>query len=602
MNPKKINKVYLMNLTFTADNFKNKTHRLNRLLPLKPNFLKASKISKMLDFTSLYKKCNMNSDSLCEKNDSITKNKIENIYVKKNNSITLNERVINSNKENINLNNKNEFKTIIKIKINKNQKQEMNAKLKKNIENKNSLLKNYNLEDLEKIKELIHKNNNTCRKERDKDTIKSKISELSSLKKLIFKNNNFQFFKKMSRSRTNNIQRITNTLNKRNTINYFNKYKKHIKTKKEDIYNIYNRCITKHSKIINYTNSNQIYITKKKSRNCKFNNNYYVTESNITIDERNRTNYMGELEKNFENNNYINDNINGEIKLFNQKIKKEKIISNIKLMKKINHETKTQSQISSNKTKNFIKINKTPLIDKEKILKKIKKLNIIKKVIKIDSCTVPGKSSQTNLLKINKSNYSVKKEFLNKKDNFLLIIGDGYGPYGHLISKYFCDILPTKITNISKENIEQSFLSTNNLLLTQSKIDCTLSGASITSIIITPDKILSANIGTCKGILVFFENEQYKIANLTKKYNINKNLPFLQSYYLKGNEKFILLGTNGLWEFIDNEESVKIIKFFYENGKDAKGALNTLVREAILRWNKEKNYVDDIAAILLFFD
>ena len=614
MNSKKINKDHIMNLTFTIDNFKGKNHRKNQLLPSKPNFLKASKISKMLDFISPHKKNNTNTNSFCEKNDfnafnAITKKKKKHIYVKKNNSISLNENLINSNKENINLNNRNEFKTINnnKINIDKNLKQEIIAKYKINIENKNSLLKKYNLEELEKIKEIIHKNSNTSSKETDRDIIQSKISELSSLKKLIFQNNNcnnFQFFKKLSR--TNNILSITNTLDKRNTINCFHDFKKHKKTNTVDINNKCNRCITTRDKLINYRNSKIKDIIKKRSRNCKLHNSYYHFRENITEnDERNRTNYNVVSENNFKNKIFIDNNINDEIKLFKQRIKNEKIFDKIKIMKKINHEKSAQSQMPSIKAKNFIRINKTPLI--EKYLTKIKKLNIIKKVIKIDSCTVPEKSSQINTNRINQDNYSVKKEFLNIKNNFLLIISDGHGPYGHLISKYFCDILPTKINNISKENIEQSFLSVNNLLLAKSKIDLTLNGASITSIIITPEKIISANVGICKGILALSENGKYKFVNLTKKHNINKgigilDLPYVQSYHFQGNEKFILLGTNGLWEFIEREECVKIIKIFYENGKDAKGALKTLVREAILRWKNEKNFVDNITAILLFFD
>ena len=79
-------------------------------------------------------------------------------------------------------------------------------------------------------------------------------------------------------------------------------------------------------------------------------------------------------------------------------------------------------------------------------------------------------------------------------------------------------------------------------------------------------------------------------------------MPYTQTHFLKGNEKFILLATNGLWEFINNNECVKIIKNYYENCMDANGALESIVRLAISRWKSEKNFVDDITCILLFFD
>ena len=80
------------------------------------------------------------------------------------------------------------------------------------------------------------------------------------------------------------------------------------------------------------------------------------------------------------------------------------------------------------------------------------------------------------------------------------------------------------------------------------------------------------------------------------------DIPYIQYHYFKGNEKFLLLATDGIWKFINSEESVKIIKSFYENGMDSTGALKALVKEAVIRWKREKKFVDDITAILLFFD
>ena len=78
--------------------------------------------------------------------------------------------------------------------------------------------------------------------------------------------------------------------------------------------------------------------------------------------------------------------------------------------------------------------------------------------------------------------------------------------------------------------------------------------------------------------------------------------PEINIFDFKGNEKFILLASEGIWKYIDSDESVKIIKDFYEKNLDAVGAINTLVKEAFKRWKNEEETMDDITAILIFFE
>ena len=117
------------------------------------------------------------------------------------------------------------------------------------------------------------------------------------------------------------------------------------------------------------------------------------------------------------------------------------------------------------------------------------------------------------------------------------------------------------------------------------------------------------NGGVIKGDKIFIKNSDIPGINITRSFGDKLgigigilNEPYINNYYFKGNEKFILLASNGIWKFIDSDESVKIIKNFYENEMDSVGALNFLIKEAILRWKNEKNFVDDITAILLFFE
>ena len=51
-----------------------------------------------------------------------------------------------------------------------------------------------------------------------------------------------------------------------------------------------------------------------------------------------------------------------------------------------------------------------------------------------------------------------------------------------------------------------------------------------------------------------------------------------------------------------SEESVHIVKKYYENDKDATGAVRALVGEAFKRWKREEDIVDDITALVVFFE
>ena len=380
------------------------------------------------------------------------------------------------------------------------------------------------------------------------------------------------------------------------------------------------------------------------------------------------------LKKNENNSNiYIinkKDNNNNNDKKLEAEKGKNSIINKVIHKKKIIHDQKISISINNSKRNNIIgeknrysNLTLTPITKQLPFVKKIKLKNshqipIIKKVIKIDSCTVSGYSSP-GVSKINQDNYFIIKEFLNNKEQFYMGICDGHGSYGHLVSKFICNNLPKKITKISNENITQAFLSINNSLVEESKIDCSLSGSTCCSLIISPDKITSANLGDSRAVLGRLENGQYDAINLTRDHKATEsnemkrilnnggrikqlidpkgnyigperiwlknseipglamtrsfgdNLahtvgviaePEIKKYDFNGNEKFILLASDGIWEFIDSDECVRIIKDYYDNNMDAVGALNTLVKEAFRRWKNEEDNIDDITAILIFFE
>ena len=288
----------------------------------------------------------------------------------------------------------------------------------------------------------------------------------------------------------------------------------------------------------------------------------------------------------------------------------------------------------------------------------IKENPIIKTISKIDSCSITGFSSK-NTQKKNQDKYFIIKNFL-EKSTFFMGICDGHGKYGHLVSEYITEKLPENLNNKNIDSIKIAFKNTNNSLINNPKIDCTLSGSTCTSIILTKEKIICANLGDSRAVLAKYENGKYISINLSRDHKPteidemkrilikggrisqiydketceflgpkrvfikNSNIPGLamsrsfgdnlahsvgvisepeiKIFDFCGNEKFIVLASDGLWEYVDSDECVDIVKKFYEKNKNVKGALNELVNVALNRWKNEQEYTDDITAIVAFFD
>ncbi len=67
-------------------------------------------------------------------------------------------------------------------------------------------------------------------------------------------------------------------------------------------------------------------------------------------------------------------------------------------------------------------------------------------------------------------------------------------------------------------------------------------------------------------------------------------------------DKFIVLASDGVWEFLQNEDVAQIVKPFFDT-KNAEKAAEAVVRESYLRWKREEEgIVDDITCIIIFLD
>ena len=285
---------------------------------------------------------------------------------------------------------------------------------------------------------------------------------------------------------------------------------------------------------------------------------------------------------------------------------------------------------------------------------------IIKKNIKICSCTKAGLSGP-GIIKPNQDSFFIKENFIQNSDSFFIGVCDGHGQDGQIISNIVSNKLPNYITSLSNEEIISNFKKINSEIYSDSDINSNMSGTTVVSLIITPDKLISINLGDSRLSLFKYDekNKKYFYKNLSREhkpfeldeserilsqggrlqkcYNEKNNKfygpqrvwlkneaqpglamtrslgdkmahnigvidePEIKKFFFEGNEKFIIIASDGLWEFISGEECINLVKNFYEEKKDVKEATLELTKEAFNKWKRKEIVIDDITVIVIFF-
>ena len=410
-----------------------------------------------------------------------------------------------------------------------------------------------------------------------------------------------------------------------------------------------NKIIKSHS-LSNKKDKNKMQIKNKK----KYENILSRSESFSIFDGKNKNVKKTSDKKNINNNIYDkNENIS------DNKENTNNIITPINMNENICTPKNDNSNINA-----YNKINPVH----PKVCKSPNKVN--KKIYKIESLSQVGYSGP-GILKYNQDNFFIYKN-LNDESNVLFIgVCDGHGLVGHDVSKYLITNLPKNLnTALKKTNkyishketlystLKQVFIETNKSLCKVQSIDTKFSGSTCVTIILTKNKIISANAGDSRAVMGRYINGKWinidlshdqKPNNPGEKERIlshggrieaykdenggdfgpprvwlkNEDIPGLamsrsfgdevaasvgtisepeiEEYEITEDDKFIIIASDGIWEFISSQECVEFIKDFYEK-KDLKGCLKFLLNESSKRWIKEEEVIDDITAVLIFFE
>ena len=208
------------------------------------------------------------------------------------------------------------------------------------------------------------------------------------------------------------------------------------------------------------------------------------------------------------------------------------------------------------------------------------------------------------------------------------------------------------------KTMKEVFIKTNVDLCKNDLVDTQFSGSTCVTIILTKNQIISGNVGDSRAVMGRYINGQWINIDLTKdqkpdnpeeKERIIKrggrieaykdengndfgpkrvwlktadipglamsrsfgdevaasvgtiSEPEIKYFDITDDDKFIIIASDGIWEFISSKECVNIIKDFYLK-KDLKGCLKYLLNESSKRWIKEEEVIDDITAVIIFFE
>jgi len=75
--------------------------------------------------------------------------------------------------------------------------------------------------------------------------------------------------------------------------------------------------------------------------------------------------------------------------------------------------------------------------------------------------------------------------------------------------------------------------------------------------------------------------------------------PEILEFEITPQDKFLVLGSDGIFEFLNNEDIVRIVVPHWKKS-DVQGATENLGEEAKLKWQQEEEVIDDITAICIF--
>ena len=293
------------------------------------------------------------------------------------------------------------------------------------------------------------------------------------------------------------------------------------------------------------------------------------------------------------------------------------------------------------------------------------------RVKKVSSYSQAGKG-EDGFTKVNQDSFLVLQNQYNMKDFNIFSVMDGHGVNGHLVSRFVTKYFTSFFKNNKKMNsnknedevyyrlkkndsdiLTRAFRHAERDIEKNSDIDANFSGTTCVMVLQVGEKILCANVGDSRAIMVKENNKIIPLSIDQKPDDPEESKRIVENggeisqfeedgeksgpfrVWKKGEEypgiamsrsigdfiattlgvvpvpkfldekidsdtKFIVVASDGVWEFLDNQKVADIVMPFYKKN-DPDGACKALIKESTDWWNQEDVVVDDITAIVVFF-
>lgn len=257
----------------------------------------------------------------------------------------------------------------------------------------------------------------------------------------------------------------------------------------------------------------------------------------------------------------------------------------------------------------------------------------------------------------NQDSYIIQSPLLASKAQHFFAVCDGHGPEGHTVSRLIkttiIPILEKKMLRFGGIDALKFAIDETCQKVLHARFDCSFSGSTFVGVLIVGDTLWCANIGDSKAVIGSSVSSPCVPVELTRDHKPNRkdevdriimhggriasheqggplriwfkdqNIPGLAmtrsvgdkasrliglisdpevvERKLTSTDKFIIIASDGLWEFVTPRDAVEIVHNSMILGK-SEGACERLIRESVTRWNANSISVDDITIIIIFLN
>lgn len=262
----------------------------------------------------------------------------------------------------------------------------------------------------------------------------------------------------------------------------------------------------------------------------------------------------------------------------------------------------------------------------------------------------------------NQDSYIIEPLLGQTRGQYLFAVCDGHGANGHLVARLLKEVLPKCVAETMPQSGQCTDRLRNGLVggiakaeeyLGKAGIDISRSGSTCIAVAISGKTLVCANVGDSRAILVHEQRGNWTYQplstdhkpSLTREYQritacggrispyrqpngdpigparvwlsqdsglaMSRSLgdslahtvgitsdPEVQFLELCSLDRAVVLGSDGLWEFVTSQEVADIVGAFWAES-DLEGTCEELVRVALTRWRKE-DVVDDITVLVVY--